>query len=69
MRAKLSSLNHCAVPFLNRADVKMCWYCCSTASGDNGNRKIMKKESGSCKGLGLSHCHIFSVSFVLWYFL
>ena len=26
MRAKLASLNHCAVPFLSRAAANFCWY-------------------------------------------
>ena len=26
MRAKLVNLNHCAVPFLSRAAVNLCWY-------------------------------------------
>ena len=26
MRAKLANLNDCAVPFLSRASVNMCWY-------------------------------------------
>ena len=26
MRAELANLNHCAVPFLNRAAVNLCWY-------------------------------------------
>ena len=26
MRAELASLNHCAVPFLSRAVVRLCWY-------------------------------------------
>ena len=26
MRAELANLNHCAVPFLSRADVNLCWY-------------------------------------------
>ena len=27
MRAELVNLNHCAVPFLNRATVNLYWYC------------------------------------------
>ena len=26
MRAELANLNHCAVPFLSRAAVNLCWY-------------------------------------------
>ena len=26
MRAELANLNHCAVPFLSRATVSLCWY-------------------------------------------
>ena len=26
MRAKLGTLNHCAVPFLSRAGANLCWY-------------------------------------------
>ena len=26
MRAELARLNHCAVPFLSRAAVNLCWY-------------------------------------------
>ena len=26
MRAELANLNHCAVPFLRRAAVNLCWY-------------------------------------------
>ena len=26
MRAELANLNHCAVPFLSRAVVNLCWY-------------------------------------------
>ena len=26
MRSELASLNHCAVPFLSRAAVNLCWY-------------------------------------------
>ena len=26
MRAKLATLNHCAVPFLSRTAVNLCWY-------------------------------------------
>ena len=26
MRPELASLNHCAVPFLSRATVNLCWY-------------------------------------------
>ena len=26
MRAKLTNLNYCAVPFLSRAAVNLCWY-------------------------------------------
>ena len=29
MRAKLASLNHCAVPYLSRAVVNLSWYNCT----------------------------------------
>ena len=28
MHAELASLNHCAVPFISRADANLCWYYC-----------------------------------------
>ena len=32
MRAELDNLNHCAVPFLSRADPNSCWYYISNQS-------------------------------------
>ena len=29
MRAELANLNHCAVQFLSRAAVNLCWYYCA----------------------------------------
>ena len=41
MRAELANLNPCAVPFLSRATVNLCWFCCIYISIKNGFKAIL----------------------------
>ena len=41
MHAKLANLNECAVPFLSRAAVNLCWYHCTSLSLLSGNEELI----------------------------